>query len=57
MLSNMKKFIAHIILIFLIPIHLVVCAIAFLLRMFARWLGGWAKYFVGIVMAEHENQN
>lgn len=53
----MKKFIAHIILIFLIPIHLIVLSISLLLRMFTNWLGGWAKYFADIVMAEQENQN
>lgn len=53
----MKRFIAHIVLIFLIPIHLIVSGIALLLRMLACWLGDWAKYFAEFVRPEHENQN
>lgn len=53
----MKKFIAHIFLIFLIPIQLIISGIALLLKLFACWLVGWRKYFADIVMAEQENQN
>lgn len=53
----MKKFFAHIILIFLTPIHLTVFGIASLLEMFSNWLWGWGKYFSEIILPEDENQN
>lgn len=53
----MKKFIAHIILIFLIPIHLIVLSISLLLRSFACWLGEWGRYFSEFINPKDVNQN
>jgi hypothetical protein len=53
----MKKFIALIILIFLIPIHSTVFGIASLFEKVSDWLWGWGYYFSEIIKPEDENQN